>query len=1393
LRPTAVVGIGASAGGLPAFQALLRALPSDTGLAFVVLSHLVPDYTSMLAEILSRDTAMPVTEVRDEPQVEANRVYVIPPGREMVITAGSLHLEGERGRQRRPIDRFLETLAQDRAESAIGVILSGTGSDGTLGLAAIKAAGGVTFAQDDSAQQTGMPQSAVNAGCVDRVMSPANIAAEIARVGQRLADAARAAESDPREQVDRVIAALHTRLGVDFAEYKPTTLQRRIRRRMLLHKIDTLEDYASFIEHDPGEGQLLYQDVLIGVTAFFRNPAAFETLAQRVMPELFVNRSRDEPLRAWVLGCSTGEEAYSVAIVLKEAAAQARCTAPIVVYATDLNGAAIDKARKGVYPSGIDVAVSPERLRRFFVQQRDGSFRVTQELRDLCVFARHDALHDPPFSRLDLITCRNVLIYMEPPLQRRLLPMLHYALKPGGFLFLGPSESISGAADLFEGFDPSSKLFRRKPVQPLSARVPRLTGRFTAPADAGRAVAASASRSGNEAEVVADRALLAEYAPPGVLVDAALEVQQFQGDTAPFLAPAQGKASLNLMKMLREPLLVPMRAALQRARKGGAAVRKEGIDLGGEEPRRRIALKVIPVRQPNLPDHCYWVMFEPEVEPVRPADPVDATDADGGAAHHSAARARAGDGDALAGRAGAPARPGTRAAKGRTLADKDARILTLERELAATREALQSVIEQQETSSRELQTAAEEVQTANEELQSINEELQTSNEEIQSTNEELTTVNEELTTVNEELSRASNDLNNIFSSVQMAIVMVWPDLRIRRFTSVAGTLLKLIETDIGRPIGDIRPNFDGPDLPQLLQQVIETRRLQDLEVRDGTGRWYLLRVRPYVTVEERVDGAVLVFVDIDRLKQNQQLLEWQARLLEQAHEPIVSRNVDGTIGYWNRGAERLYGYASTEALGRPIESLLATELPESRQSIDATLQRDGFWTGEVVQTTRDGRRLVVESMQVLIGEHGSGRHVIVDSHRDVTERKALEESLQLRVRQLADADRRRTEFLAMLAHELRNPLAPLRNAVQVLRHPGADAETVKRSHVLIERQVATMTRLVEDLLDAARVARGLVQLRREGMDLGACLQRACETARPLIEARGHGFTIALPPMRVRCEADSTRLEQVFVNLLANAAKFTPEHGEVRVSLNVRRRESDPAQVEAVVSVQDTGVGIPPELLPRVFDLFAQGDQTLARAQGGLGIGLSLVRELVALHGGRVSADSAGVGCGSEFCVYLPVVSVEERREAAASRSAAHEIPRAQHPQRVLVVDDNPDIVESAAMLLGGAGHEVATALSGQDALKAAEHFRPGVALLDIGMPDLDGYEIARRLRKIPGLEKLPLVAVSGYGSPADRERSRAAGFDHHCVKPLDFAVLSALLEQIATRDPSVDAKAASTE
>jgi two-component system CheB/CheR fusion protein len=1215
--PFPIVAIGASAGGIEAITRLLEALPRDTGMAFVIVQHLSPAHESMLTEILGRTTAMPVSEAENDTPVAANHVYVIPPNRTLGFAGGMLKLtpRTESRGQARPIDDFMRSLADAHSYRSIGVVLSGSATDGTMGLEEIKAAGGITFAQDSTAEQGSMPRSAIAAGVVDFVLPPDEIAHELARIAHHpyvapIVAATQLFEEEPAFQ--RVIDMLRQSTGVDFAKYKRNTLQRRITRRMVLHKLDGLRDYLRMLQARPEELEALYQDVLINVTSFFRNPEAYDTLKSRVFPKLTEERGRNDSIRVWSLGCSTGEEAYSIAIAYTEFCEASGRRVPLQVFATDVNAASIDKARAGVYPRTIAQEMSPDRLRRFFAES-DGNYRISKSIRDLCVFARHNALSDPPFSRIDLVACRNFLIYLEPALQQRIIPLLHYALRPDGYLWLGGSETIGTYRDLFELADAKGKIYLRKPSKRVpELAVPLAVGRWGAAAAAAHP-RAPAPREPTMPDPLrdADRVLLARYAPPGVVVNDDLDVLQFRGDTGPFLSPAPGRATLNLLKMLREGLLVAVRGALHRARRERATVREEGLRVRSNGGWREVDVVVMPVQSGDVRDGTWLVLFE------EPADRLQAR------ARELMAEARA------SAERSPPARDES----------SQQEIARLKQELSATREYLQSVIEQQEAANEELQSANEEVQSANEELQSINEELETSKEEIQSANEELATVNDELQNRNHELSQTNNDLTNLLASVNVAIVMLGPDLRIRRFTQPAEKILNLIHADIGRPLSDIKLNFDVPDLEPLVLDVIENVTVREREVQDRNGRWYSLRVRPYRTFENKIEGAVVMLVDVDKLKRAESSLrESEGRfelLADSAPVLIWVNDLDG-CRFVNRAFESFVG-DNEEAIRKA--GLAAYVHPEDRIPFVETGAAAAHEKRDFEMRLRfrraDGayKWMKVLSMPRFLDDGSLAGSV--GCMLDITDMAEAEAALR-------ELDRGRNEFLAVLAHELRNPLSGVRNAASLLVEPKPAA--LAQARAIIERQTQHMVRLIDDLLDVSRITYGKIHLDMQPVDLVAAARPAIEATQADRDHAGQALETQLPQGPLLVRGDGVRLDQVLTNLLGNASKFTGGGGHIRLAI---AREMGPGETPlAVVRVGDDGAGIEPAMLTRIFDLFVQGERG-ERPRAGMGIGLSLARRLVELHDGTLEAKSDGPGKGSEFVVRLPLLAPDAPRDAAA--------------------------------------------------------------------------------------------------------------------------------------------------
>jgi two-component system, chemotaxis family, CheB/CheR fusion protein len=901
-EPCAIVGIGASAGGLEAYTRLLEKLPKNTGMAFVLVQHLDPNHQSLLADILSKVTTMTVSEVENKTVVRPNQVYIIPPDKSMSVTQGILNLvpREDTARHFKPIDYFLESLAKDQGGKSIGVILSGTATDGSRGLKEVKNAGGITFAQEpQTAKFDSMPLNAITTGTVDFVLPPEDIAFELAEIARFSGYDPNTAETKiiftaGNDELKQIFTILRNTSGTDFSEYRELTIQRRTLRRMVMNKIEKLGDYVDYLRQNPAEVMKLYQDILINVTSFFRDPAAFETLKHLVFPAIMKNRAPGEPVRIWAAGCSTGEEAYSIAIVLLEFLGDAAINTPIQIFATDINNLQIEKARVGIYQQSIIEDVSAERLRQFFVKV-DGGYQISKTVRDLCVFARQEMIKDPPFSQLDLISCRNVIIYFGSAMQKRLFPIFHHSLRREGFLFLGASESVGAYANLFNLVDKKHKIFTKKAVTtPLICEF--TASEYVAVTIENREQSSRGiPNAGLQFNVIeeADRIVFDKYAPAGVIVNSDLEIIQFRGSTGDYLEPAAGRPSLKLFKMVRDGLSLGLLSAINQAKKENSPVKKEGLQVISNGQADRVKVEVIPIAGMNNIEAYFLVLFEKVVPHALPE-----------------------------GKEAGIAVTGLEQA---ALGDDSSELISLKHELAAARENLQCIIEQYELTNEKLMVANEEIQSSNEELQSMNEELETAKEELQSSNEELMTLNDEAQSRNHELGKTSSDLFNLFRSINIPVVMLSNNLYIRRFNTAAEKLFNLIATDVGRPITHINTNFNNNDLEQAILEVIDTLISKEEEVQDRYGHWYSVQIRPYRTMENKIEGVVITYGDIDINKKilalSQEARDYAEAIVETVREPLLILDANLIVKSANKAFYQTFMVTPEETVDRNIFNL----------------------------------------------------------------------------------------------------------------------------------------------------------------------------------------------------------------------------------------------------------------------------------------------------------------------------------------------------------------------------------------------------------------------------------------------------------------------------------------
>jgi two-component system CheB/CheR fusion protein len=952
-----IVGIGASAGGLEAFEKFFSAMPPDSGMAFVLVQHLSSPHKSILNGLVQRLTRMKVYQVTDGVEVKPNCAYIIPPNKDMALLHGHLHLmePGAPRGLRLPIDFFFRSLAQDQHERAICIVLSGTGSDGTLGLKAIKGEGGMAMTQDaTSARYDGMPCSAIATGLVDYILPPQDMPQQLMTYVEHAfgPGAKRVVVPVPAatDSLQKIFILLRAQVGHDFSYYKQNTIRRRIERRMAVNQITKLDSYVRYLQQNPLEVETLFRELLIGVTSFFRDSEAFAILEESVIPRLFEERTLDQPVRVWVPGCSTGEEAYSIAMLVQEHIDTLKQAFKVQIFATDIDGDAIEKARVGVYPGGIVADVSPERLGRFFSRD-DNTYQVKKTIRDMVVFAEQNVIEDPPFSKMDLISCRNLLIYMGPELQKRVLPLFHYSLRQEGVLFLGNSESVGKFVDLFSTLDRKWKLYQRKGA----ATVYRPALDFHAPPFMNDVAATRADVAATERRLgvreLAERALLQHYTPACAIVNERGEVLYIHGRSGKYLEPASGEASLNILKMAREGLRMELTSAMRKVIAQHIPVRYPGLRVKTNGERQIINLTVRPVMEPPSMRGLIMVLFE-DVIPERRVEDVKAT--------------------------------------GEPITDKDQRIAVLERELQAKGEYLQITIEELETSNEELKSTNEELQSSNEELQSTNEELETSKEELQSVNEELVTVNAELQEKIDELSQTNNDMSNLLAGTGVGTVFVDHQLCIQRFTPAATNVINLIQTDVGRPVGHIVSNLVSYDhLVQDVREVLDTLVPKEAEVQTQDGLWYLMRILPYRTLENVIEGAVLTFVEVTELKQAETELRRLATVVHDSNDAITVQDFEGRIIAWNPGAERMYGWSEAEALAMNVRDIVPEDRREEALDIVKRLaQREVVEPFETQRITKGGEILHVQLTATVLVDAARKAYAIATTERDVIRRKA---------------------------------------------------------------------------------------------------------------------------------------------------------------------------------------------------------------------------------------------------------------------------------------------------------------------------------------------------------------------------------------------------------------------
>ncbi|KQW54339.1 CheR family methyltransferase [Variovorax sp. Root411] len=1376
-RMLPVVGLGGSAGGMEALAAFFETTPADTGVAFVVVLQMAAANEGALAQVLQRSTRMRVVPVSERERIEADTVYVIAPGKALRTRGAMLEaadIPHDRGRHV-AVDYFFRALADTHGPHAVAVVLSGVDGGGAIGVKRIKERGGLTIAQEpQEAQHNGMARSAIATGMIDWVLPVREIGRRIdayLRIEAQLqlppegspANTVHDGEDADESALREVLSFVRSHTGRDFGDYKRATVLRRIGRRMQVNGVSDLAAYLDCLRTRPGEAGALLQDMLISVTNFFRDTECFRALEDMVH-ELFRNKTASDTVRVWVVACATGEEAYSLAMLLSEHARTLESPPSIQIFATDLDEDAIRAGRQGLYPMAVEADVSDERLSRFFMREPRG-YRVRREVRETVLFAVHDVLKDSPFSRIDLVTCRNLLIYLNRDAQARVFDTLHFALVPGGRLFLGASEAVADDSPLFSDIDKKHRIYAKRSI--ARAELPMPAGRSSSAAIAMEmkrsppVISAGAYAQAQRQPVQPLQAdgrpmtfaelhlkLLDRLAPPTILLDAEYEMLHISPAATQFLHFSGGEPSRNVLRAILPDLRAELQTALYHV-------------AGKREP---VTLAPVPVR-----------LDDAEVEVSLGVQPVQ--ELGGGllvTLRHEAAPARE---------------------QGPAVARVGAEPLSqhLEREVTRLKAQLRETVEQYETSAEELKASNEELHAMNEELHSATEQLETSREELQSLNEELTTVNHQLKSKVEDLGHASSDMMNLMDAMAIATVFLDRGFRVTRFTPSAVSVFKLIASDVGRPLSDLTTPLDYPQLMQDARGVLETLQPTERLVGDANGRWYLARARPYRTIEDRIAGVVLTFVDVTERKEAQESLrQSQERfrlVLENAVDfAIFSVDMERKVKSWNTGAQRLLGYTEAEILGQAADLIFTEEdraggapqeefrtaLSAGRASDDRLHQRkDGsrFWASGALMPMHNGEGEVIGMVKVLRdqSEQRAAQEEVEQSRAELLDALRANESAR---KALEAADVAKDRFLAVLSHELRNPLASISGAAELLAPDAIAAPDQARASRVIQRQAAAMKVLLGDLLDVSSLRRGRLVLRRERVSAQDIADAAVEATLPLVEHGGHSLELRIAANEIAIDADPIRLAQVVSNLLSNAAKYTPERGAI--VLDVRAAGGD-----AVFEVTDNGIGMEPHMVEAMFEMFAQSAHGRERAAGGLGIGLALVRSIVELHGGTVTGSSEGRGRGSRFTVRIPLAGAQASAQAGKAPVAPQHTGAApaDGAPRVLLADDNADALWGMARMLALSGFTVQTASNGAEALTLAEHFQPDAAVLDIGMPDMDGHEVARRIRAAAWGRGMFLVAATGWGQPEDKRTAMEAGFDEHLVKPVAAADVQRLLRK----------------
>ena len=1357
-KPLHIVGIGASAGGLEALEHFFSHMPPKSGLAFVVIQHLSPDFKSLMDEILSRQTTMAIHRVEDGMELQPDSIYLIPPKKEMSVLGGRLFLSDKEPSRplEMPIDIFFRALAHEAGERAIGVILSGTGTDGSRGIGAIHEAGGLVLVQSpETAQFDGMPRSAIDTGMTNFMLAPREMPEVIL---QYLNDPNDFRRSDRQTLLDgqtvdeesaMALALLKRHYGIDFAYYKPTTVGRRLSRRMAMRQISRLSDYLDFLSTNTEELNDLYKDLLIGVTSFFRDPEAFGKMEREIIPAIFDAAGDREDIRAWTAGCATGEEAYSLAILLYEEARRRQHRGKITIFATDVHRESLEFASVGLYDQSRFNGMSSDRMSRFFREENGQRYRVCPELRSMVVFAPHNVIADPPFTKMDLVSCRNMLIYLLPVAQEKAISLFHFALKVGGVLFMGSSESPGALASEFDVLDSKTKIFRKMRDVKLN-----LDLRLASASDKFRRVNPTAT-----ATAAMDRNLLRDYdillkkhLPTGLIVGDRREVLHFFGDVSRYLTNMAGRAERDVIDMAGGDLKLALGAALHRAAAENARIVFKHVKVSNRDGHELIDLTVECLADDKPGQKHYHVAFTPSTPMPLPL-----------------------------------AEQALEASATPFLATDEAwrRIAELEGELQTTRENLQATIE-------ELQTTNEELQATNEEMLAANEELQSTNEELHSVNEELYTVNAEFEKKNKELRELNEDHENLLRSTEVGTLFLDCNLCIRKFNPAITRSFKLMPHDVGRPVDHIAYQFSGQEeMLKDLRDVLTNGTKVEREIHAADNEWLLQRILPFKS-NSGIKGVVLTFTDITRIKAIE-AERYQAQLIKE-----LASNVPGMVCQFatppeGPGRFTFVSDGARELLGED----LASRLSAATSLLDMVHEED-------VDTFELAMENAVTNRGILDCEHrirhcganctwlhtrGTPKQLPDGTifwsvvSLDATDRRRTAHELELARTKAEDASRTKSEFLANMSHEIRTPLNGVLGMLQLLH--GSDIDQDQHSYVRISMESGvSLLRLIDDILDLSKIESGKIEIVPEQFDLRRLFETAC--APYMATAAQNGLTLSssfTPDRESIVVADSGRIRQILNNLIANAIKFTPA-GEVSVSMELYPGRDALGRAKLSIHVRDTGIGIQEDKQAVVFDEFTQVDGSYQRIYSGAGLGLSIVKKLTAIMGGAVALHSE-LGKGTSITVELMVQTPEavERKIAPEPHKALKDVDMT--ALEILVVEDDPVSQFVARKLLERLNATVHVADSGERALEMLRNRTFNLVLMDGQMPGMDGIETTRILRSDPALSlnrEVPVIALTAHAMKGDKERFLEAGMNGYVTKPLDMnklkeAIVSCLAGQ----------------